>query len=112
MKAILIAAALLAIAAGSPAAASGPQVARLVGISGTVLVSTENSIASAGEALRLSPGMRILVTPNSAATIEYKEGCRVRLRSGDRLDIRGGESCPGRATSAVAGLMPVGQARR
>jgi hypothetical protein len=102
----------LTAATTSPlAAATQRSVARLVGIQGNVLVSNDNAIASAGEALRLSPGMRVLPTLNSAATIEYDDGCRVTVRAGERAEIRAGHACPARGMQP-AGFVPVIGVRR
>jgi hypothetical protein len=95
---VCIVAALFAVPAQAQVAA--PAVAKLVGISGNVLVSTESTIASAGEALRLSPGMRVLATLNSHATIEYRDGCRVKVNAGERVEVKPG----GCAMSRVQGL--------
>ena len=63
-------------------------VAKLVNVAGNVLVSSESSIASAGEALRLAPGMRVLATANASAIIEYDHGCRVKVAAGERAEVR------------------------
>ena len=112
MRSILFVAAVVAVGACSSASAGGPAVARLVGVSGNVLVSTDSGIASASEALRLAPGMRVLVTLNSAATVQYNGGCRVRLRAGERLEIRGDQACADRGMTAIAGLVPAAERRR
>lgn len=98
MKSTLIAAVIVALAAPALAHARDASVARLVGISGNVLVSNDFNIASAGERLRLPPGARVLVTANSAATVEYDDGCRVRLSAGERLEVRGDRPCATRST--------------
>jgi hypothetical protein len=94
--------AIAALAACGAANAAEPAVARLVQVSGNVLVSNEMNIASAHEALRLAPGMRVLVTLNSAAVVEYANGCRVRLAAGERLEIRAGERCEQRTAAKPA----------
>jgi hypothetical protein len=104
MRKILIAAALL-LATPTILAGDG-YVARLVGMTGSVLVSNDFTIASASEAVRLKPGMRVLVTLNSAVTVEYANGCRVRLGAGERLEVREEPRCSARPASAVA-LAPV-----
>jgi hypothetical protein len=81
-----------AILAAQPALADN-SVARLTDVSGNVLVSNDFNIASAGEALRLTPGMRVLVTMNSAATVVYDDGCRVPVAAGERFEIRAGMAC-------------------
>lgn len=98
MKSTLIAAVIVALGAPAPAQASDASVARLVGISGNVLVSNDFNIASAGEKLRLVPGARVLVTANSSVTVEYDDGCRVRLAAGERFEVRGDRPCATRST--------------
>ena len=99
MRKKLIAAATLALVLGpSLAQARDATVARLVGISGNVLVSNDFNIASAGEKLRLVPGARVLVTANSSVTVEYDDGCRVRLEGGERFEIRAVPACAARST--------------
>ena len=95
------------LAGANLAHASDRTVARLAGVSGNVLVSNDFTIASAGEALRLAPGMRILVTLNSAAVVEYDDGCRVSLRAGERLEIRAERACAARAMPAGVAYAPV-----
>ena len=85
---------LIAALIAAPLAHAGDaSIAKLVQVSGNVLVSDESSIASAGEALRLAPGMRVLATANSSATVEFAGGCRVRLNAGERLEIRTAAPC-------------------
>ena len=98
MKSTLITAVILALCAPALAHARDVGVARLVGISGNVLVSNDFNIASAGERLRLPPGARVLVTANSAATVEYNDGCRVRLAAGERFEVSGDRPCATRST--------------
>ncbi len=99
MKKTLIAAVTLTLlAAPAVASARDASVARLVGISGNVLVSNDFNIASAGEKLRLVPGARVLVTANSSVTVEYDDGCRVRLAAGERFEVRGDRPCATRST--------------
>jgi len=98
MKSTLIAAVIVALATPALAHARDAGVARLVGISGNVLVSNDFNIASAGERLRLPSGARVLVTANSAATVEYDDGCRVRLAAGERFEVRGDRPCAPRST--------------
>lgn len=88
----MAAAAAAAILGAQPVLAEN-SVARLTGVSGNVLVSNDFNIASAGEALRLAPGMRVLVTMNSAATIEYDDGCRVRVAAGERFEVHAAAPC-------------------
>ena len=103
MRKNLIAAATLALVlAPSVAQAGDATVARLVGISGNVLVSNDFNMASAGEKLRLVPGARVLVTANSSATVEFDDGCRVRLQSGERFEIRGTPACTTRTRTGGA----------
>jgi hypothetical protein len=103
MRKNLIAAATLALVLAPCAAQAGDAtVARLVGISGNVLVSNDFNIASAGERLRLVPGARVLVTANSSATVEFDDGCRVRLQGGERFEIRGTPACATRTHTGGA----------
>ena len=112
MKNVVIAVALATLLIAPGVRGADAPVARLVGISGNVLVATDFSIASAGEALRLVPGMRVLVTRNSAATIEYNDGCRVRVAAGERVEVRVEHPCGTRANhngdpyAPVVGLRP------
>ena len=86
--------ALIATLLASPLARAGDaSVAKVVQVSGNVLVSDESNIATAGEALRLVPGMRVLATANSSATIEYAGGCRVRVSAGERFEVRATSPC-------------------
>jgi hypothetical protein len=102
---ICVAAAAALLTAGS-ALAGERAVARLIGISGNILVSNEQTIASASEALRLTPGMRVLATLNSRATIEYADGCRVHLNAGDRIEVSAQRPCATREMKPLA-LAPV-----
>lgn len=88
MKALVRVALACALGGAFALHASEAPIARLVSVEGNVLVSTESNIASAAEALRLYPGMRVLVTANSSATVEYSDGCRVRLAAGERVEVR------------------------
>jgi hypothetical protein len=97
MKRIVIAAAVAAGLVAPALHAEDVSVARLVGVSGNVLVSTESSIASAGEALRLVPGMRVIATMNSRATVQYHDGCRVDVAAGERFEVRPDAPCDARA---------------
>ena len=100
--------ALVAAGFAGASSANDASVARLIGVSGNVLVSNDYNIASAGEAFRLKAGMRVLVTLNSAATIEYDNGCRVRLNAGERVEVRGDRACPARAMQPAAYAPVVG----
>ena len=84
---MMMAAAVAVATLGAQPALADNSVARLTGVSGNVLVSNDFNIASAGEALRLAPGMRVLVTTNSAATVVFDDGCRVRVAAGERFEI-------------------------
>jgi hypothetical protein len=106
-KLLCITAVAAALVHAGLAEASERSVARLVGITGNVLVSSEHNIASAGEALRLLPGMRVLVTLNSSAIVEYDDGCRVKVQSGERLEVRGDQPCAARAKAAGVLYAPV-----
>lgn len=84
-RAVLAATFLLAATA---AAASETGVARLVSVSGNVLVSSDSRIASADTAVRLAPGARVLATANGQAIVEFDGGCRVKVEAGQRFTIR------------------------
>lgn len=84
----------LAATLACSAYAGEATVARLQNVSGSVLVSDASSIASAGESLRLAPGMRVLTTANARVTIAYDDGCRVLLAPGQRFEIRAAGPCP------------------
>ena len=100
-----------AILAAQPAFADN-SVARLTGVSGNVLVSNDFNIATAGDALRLAPGMRVLVTMNSAATIHYDDGCKVSVAAGERFEVQAGNPCAERrARQRVAPSHVVGTIR-
>jgi len=109
---IRTAAAAATIACACLANASERAVARLVAVTGSVLVSNENTIASAGEALRLSPGMRVLATLNSSAIVEFEDGCRVKVQSGERFEVRGDRACAPRAQPASVAYTPIIKGRR
>lgn len=104
------AAAVAAMAFACLANAGERPVARLVGVNGNVLVSNDNTIASAGEALRLVPGMRVLATLNSSAIVEYADGCRVKVQAGERLEVRGDSACA-RAQPVGMAYTPVAKGR-
>jgi len=110
-KLTCIALAATALASAGIASANERTVARLVEVSGNVLVSSDHNIASAGEALRLLPGMRVLVTQSSGATVEYDDGCRVKVHAGERFEVRGDRPCAARAMSGGIAYAPVLKAR-
>jgi hypothetical protein len=107
MKRILTIATVAALLAAPAAHAGDAFVARLVGITGNVLVSNDHNIASAGEALRLAAGMRVLVTTNSSAVIEYDDGCRIRVAAGERVEIRPDRPCGPRSLHLGGLVAPV-----
>jgi hypothetical protein len=114
MKQIVIAVAAAAVVPFAAAAihADGRPIARLVGVSGNVLVSNDFEIASAGEALRLVRGMRVIATTNSSATVEYLDGCRVKVAAGERVEVRDGSPCGARAKHGGVSYAPVMDIRR
>jgi hypothetical protein len=99
MNKILLA---LILASSAAAQANDSSVARLVGLKGNVLVSSDSNIASAGESLRLVPGARVLVTINSKAVVEYHDGCRIELGAGERFEVSAQAPCATLAGSANA----------
>jgi hypothetical protein len=79
-------AALLALLAGPAlACADGHTIARLAGMSGSVLVSHDFNIASASDGLRLLPGTSVLTTANAKVIVEYDNGCRMALERNQRF---------------------------
>jgi hypothetical protein len=92
-KQTILGAALAAVTIASTPALADNGIARLTAVSGNVLVSNDFNIATAGEALRLAPGMRVLVTMNSAATVEFDDGCRVPVAAGERFEIQSATPC-------------------
>lgn len=82
-----LSAALVALLIAGPAIAHADNqtVARLVEMSGSVLVSHSFNMASASEGLRLMPGTSVLTTANSAVVVEYDNGCRVKLERNQRF---------------------------
>ena len=108
-KQLVVIVAIAAAFLGAQPAHAGKSVARLTAVSGNVLVSDDSTIASAGEALRLAPGMRVLATINSAATVEYDDGCRVRVSAGERFEVQAATPCSqgGIRKQAAAPLVPV-----
>ena len=93
----MIAVAALVLLTAAAARADDKPVARLVGVAGNVLVSNDFNIASAGEALHLVPGMRVIATMNSSATVVFRDGCRVKVEAGERLEIGSEAPCGARA---------------
>ena len=89
-KATRAAQALLITLLAGPAVAHADNatVARLVEMSGSVLVSHAYNIASANEGLRLLPGTSVLTTANSAVIVEYDNGCRVKLERNQRFVLQ------------------------
>ena len=83
-------AALLALLIAGPAFAHADNqtIARLVEMSGSVLVSHAFNMASANEGLRLLPGTSVLTTANSAVIVEYDNGCRVKLERNQRFVLQ------------------------
>ena len=75
----------LLIAGPATAHADNQTIARLVEMSGSVLVSHSFNMASANEGLRLMPGTSVLTTANSAVVVEYDNGCRVKLERNQRF---------------------------
>lgn len=99
LKGMLAVAATVAILAAPVAHAADRGVARLVQLSGSVLVSNDYDIAAAGEGLRLAPGMRVLVTRNSRAVVLYADGCRVLLAADERFEVVTAVPCAQRRAS-------------
>lgn len=65
----------------------GTPVARLRGVVGNVLVSTESGLSSAEGAAALTEGSRVITTAESKAVIVYEDGCEVKLEANQRLEI-------------------------
>lgn len=110
----ILAATLIAAAAPLCAFAQTPDrhVARLAHVAGSVLVSNDHDIAAGGPGLRLVPGMRILVTPNSRAEVEYADGCRVRLAPGERFEVAAVSTCPQRTAALELSALAARSDRR
>lgn len=94
------------IAGPAVAHADNQTIARLVEMSGSVLVSHSFNMASANEGLRLMPGTSVLTTANSAVTVEYDNGCRVKLERNQRFVL---ESKPCLVLVQSAGVRPEAQ---
>lgn len=88
----------LAFVLAPPALADIGSVATLTELRGHVLVSRNASLASATEATRLVPGMRVLTTANAAAVVRYDEGCRIEIGENRRIEIARGNPCEAHAT--------------
>jgi hypothetical protein len=68
-------------------------IARLVEMSGNVLVSREAGLASGNESLRLQAGTRVITTAQSGVVVEYDNGCRVRLKENQRFEVEKDKPC-------------------
>jgi hypothetical protein len=91
-----------ALACAPAAQAQASSVARLVDISGNVLVSQDSIMVSVAMPRRLAAGARVLPTLGSSATVEYDNGCRVTVAARERLEIRSDPPCvPAGAPSGV-----------
>ena len=92
---IITAAALaaLALAPQSFAQQNDGTVAKLVEITGNVLVSRDSGLTTGTEAMRLLPKTRILTTANARAIIEYDDGCRVRMEANQRFEVERNREC-------------------
>ena len=90
----------IALAVAAPLIGSGeePTVATLTEISGNVLVARGSEMASAMRPIRVVPGMRVLPTLNSSATIVFEDGCRVRVSAGERYVVPDESPCHPTAT--------------
>ena len=93
-------------AKGEPAAAAKPArngstdatpigtpVARLRGVVGNVLVSTESGLVSAEGSVALLEGSRVITTAEAKAVVVYNDGCEVALEANQRLEIENDVSC-------------------
>lgn len=101
MKGLLATVLATASLATTLAHADEPTIAQLVEVNGNVLVSRDFNIASAGEAVRLVPGARVLVTANSSVTVVFDGGCRVKVVAGERFEVDA-EACARIARAAGA----------
>lgn len=85
---------LLAALLFGPAALAGDgTVARLVQMSGNVLVSSDSNIASVEPGMRLRPGMRVLTTAGATVTVEFDGGCRLKLDASQRFQVAATPPC-------------------
>jgi len=92
---IAIAAALAGLALATPSFAQQKDgtVAKLIEITGNVLVSRDSGLTTGTEAMRLLPKTRILTTANARAIIEYDDGCRVRMEANQRFEVERDREC-------------------
>lgn len=96
MKPRIIAAAALVALAFAPqsfAQQKDGTVAKLIEITGNVLVSRDSGLTTGTEAMRLLPKTRILTTANARAIIEYDDGCRVRMEANQRFEVERDREC-------------------
>jgi hypothetical protein len=82
-------------------------VAKLVEISGNVLVSRDSGLTTGTEAMRLLPKTRILTTANARAIVEYDDGCRVRMEANQRFEVERDRECAALVLLPQAVIVPV-----
>jgi hypothetical protein len=95
MKLRIIVAAIAGLALATPGLAEQKDgtVAKLIEITGNVLVSRDSGLTTGTEAMRLLPKTRILTTANARAIIEYDDGCRVRMEANQRFEVERDREC-------------------
>lgn len=110
MKPRLIAAAFAASLALAPQAFAEQKdgtVAKLIEITGNVLVSRDSGLTTGTEAMRLLPKTRILTTANARAIIEYDDGCRVRMEANQRFEVERDRECAALVLLPQSVIVPV-----
>ena len=102
MKIHLFALAAAAILA-NPQAAFGSEAdtARLVQVSGNVIVSHARVMASVDEGHALPAGARVLVTGNGRAVVRFPNGCKIPLEAGAHFEVPQSISCAEAASFAA-----------
>ena len=88
-----LAAAVALCLVSQPFAQVDGSIAKLRDVSGNVLVGKATGLASGDEALRLTPGTRVITTANSEVIVEYDNGCKVRMKENQRFEVEEGKPC-------------------
>ena len=93
LRATLAAAVALCLVSQPFAQVGDGSIAKLRDVSGNVLVGKATGLASGDEALRLTPGTRVITTANSEVIVEYDNGCKVRMKENQRFEVEEGKPC-------------------